>query len=304
MKKIKIAFSDEYILDLPEGHKFPISKYKLIPEILLREKLVGYDNIFAPKFADLSIVELTHSGEYLNKLVNLSLSDKEIRRIGFPQTKELIEREFMIAQGTTQGALFALEAGVSLNVAGGTHHAFADRGEGFCVLNDIAVAANYLLHRGYVNKILIVDLDVHQGNGTAKIFESTPEVFTFSIHGADNFPLRKEKSDLDIPLALGTDDKTYLKILSDNLPKLIDIVDPDFIFYLSGVDVLKNDRWGRMNLSLEGVSERDKFVISLANKRNIPIMISMGGGYSPNIDEIVQAHCETFRVAFEIFGNV
>ena len=188
-----------------------------------------------------------------------------------------------------------------MNVAGGTHHAFPDRAEGFCLLNDIAIASRYLLHSGKANKILVVDLDVHQGNGTARIFTNESGVFTFSMHGEHNYPLQKEKSDLDIPLKDGTDDCTYLKLLDTNLKRLFEKMQPDFIFFQSGVDVLKTDKLGRLGLSIEGCRRRDELVFSEAKKADIPIVASMGGGYSENIKDILEAHANTYRAAQSIF---
>ena len=299
--KIKIAYSKEYVLPLPPDHKFPIQKYRMIPERLLAEGTIIQENLFEPGPAERSIVELTHTKEYIDKLLTQMLTGREVRKIGFPQTKELVEREFIITNGTVKGALFALENGVALNVAGGTHHAYADSGEGFCLFNDVAVAANYLLHKNYAQRILVIDLDVHQGNGTAKIFENEPRVFTFSMHGASNYPLQKEKSDLDIPLKYKTNDEAYLKILYETLPQLIKSFKPDFLFYISGVDVLDSDKWGKLSMTIDGSGQRDRFVFETAKQNNLPIMVSMGGGYSPNIKEIVEAHCNTFRCAFNIY---
>jgi acetoin utilization deacetylase AcuC-like enzyme len=194
-----------------------------------------------------------------------------------------------------------LENGVSLNVAGGTHHAFADRGEGFCLLNDMAIAANYLLREKQSKKILIIDLDVHQGNGTAHLMQNEPRVFTFSMHGAANYPFHKETSDLDIPLADGTDGPTYLSILGDVLPKLFKDVKPDFVFYLSGVDILSTDKLGKLAVSLEDCKQRDRMVFQQAKSLDIPVVVALGGGYSPDIKVIVNAHCNTFRLAMDIF---
>lgn len=298
---LRIAFNDEYILKLPPGHKFPIEKYGLIPEQLISEGIINSQNLFSPSPADLSNLSLTHSDEYLHKLINLNLTDREIRKIGFPQSAELIEREFIITQGTIQGSLYALESGLAFNIAGGTHHAYSGSGEGFCLLNDAAVATNFLLNRNYVSRVLIIDLDVHQGNGTAKIFENIPEVFTFSMHGRDNYPLIKEKSDIDIPLLSGTDDHKYLSLLKKNLPVLIRDFKPDFMFYISGVDILESDRWGKLSVTKSGCMERDRLVFQAASNNNIPIMVSMGGGYSPDISDIVEAHCNTFRTGIDVF---
>jgi acetoin utilization deacetylase AcuC-like enzyme len=200
-----------------------------------------------------------------------------------------------------QCAFYAQEFGVALNVAGGTHHAYAFRGEGFCCTNDIAVAANYLLHHNIVHKILVVDLDVHQGNGTAHIFRQEPRVFTFSMHGAKNFPLRKEVSDLDIGLPDGTQDQVYLSILKKTLPILLEKVQPELVFYLSGVDVLASDKLGRLGLTPAGCRERDRFVLETCKKNKLPVAISMGGGYSESLAIIVEAHANTYRMAQEIF---
>jgi acetoin utilization deacetylase AcuC-like enzyme len=190
---------------------------------------------------------------------------------------------------------------VALNVAGGTHHAYANRGEGFCLLNDMAVAANYLLHQKQVKQILIIDLDVHQGNGTAKIFENNSNVFTFSMHGEHNYPFHKERSDLDIPLKDGTDTSTYLSMLKEELPKLIDKVKPDFAFFLSGVDILETDKFGKLKVTLQGCKQRDEIVFSLLHQHQIPVTVAMGGGYSPDVRTIVEAHCNTFKTAIDIY---
>ncbi len=298
---LKIAYSPIYRYELPEGHRFPMLKYELIAEQLLYEGTIDESSFFHPEPLEAHTALLTHTAEYWEKLHSLALSDREIRAIGFPITEKFIWRGRHIAQGTIQCALYALQHGCAMNIAGGTHHAFADRGEGFCCLNDQAVASNYLLNKSLVQKILIVDLDVHQGNGTASIFEHEPRVFTFSMHGERNYPLRKEKSDLDIGLPDGTDDTTYLNILSETLPRLLDQVKPDFIFYLSGVDVLETDKLGRLNLSRQGCLERDRLVFSLCQKHKIPVAASMGGGYSTRLADIVEAHANTFRAAQHIF---
>ena len=278
-------------------------KYELIPGQLLHEGTITSHNIFAPIPCDDEIILWTHSEEYLHKLKAQQLSASEQRRIGFPQSPELTERELIITQGTIDCCHYAVNCGVALNVAGGTHHAFADRGEGFCLLNDHAVAANYLLRKKLAKQILIIDLDVHQGNGTAKLFENEPRVFTFSMHGQHNYPFHKETSDLDIPLEDGINDTKYLTILSETLPKLINEVKPDFCFFQSGVDVLATDKFGKLKVSLQGCKQRDELVLSLAKKHSIPCVVSMGGGYSPDIKNIVEAHCNTFRTAFSIFGG-
>lgn len=298
---LKIAFSPIYKYQLPEGHRFPMIKYELVPEQLLYDGTVTASNFFHPEPLTEEQILLTHTREYWDKLQEQRLTAKEERAIGFPMRPELVWRGRHIAQGTIDCARYARRYGVSLNIAGGTHHAFADRGEGFCVFNDMAIAANYLLSTGEVDRVLIVDLDVHQGNGTAHIFRNKDCVYTFSMHGARNYPLRKEQSDLDIPLPDKTPDQPYLKILQETLPRLIDEVQPDLVFYLSGVDVLETDRLGRLSLSLQGCRERDRLVFTTCRKNGVPVAVSMGGGYSPRIAAIVDAHANTFRTAAEVF---
>jgi acetoin utilization deacetylase AcuC-like enzyme len=299
---LKIAFDSIYAHLLPEGHRFPMRKYELIPEQLLYEGDITTANIFSPAICLPEIVLLTHTREYLHKLMHQTLSAKEQRHIGFPQSPGLTKRELIITQGTIDCCLYAMQFGVALNVAGGTHHAFADRGEGFCLLNDFAVAANYLLQNKIVNKILVIDLDVHQGNGTAKLFENNAAVFTFSMHGRHNYPFHKERSDLDIPLEDGTNDATYLQLLREHLPCLIRDVQPDIAFFLSGVDILETDKFGKLKITLQGCRERDRIVFSELEKNSIPCAVAMGGGYSADIKIITAAHCHTFKMAKEIYS--
>ncbi len=276
-------------------------KYELIPGQLLHEGTITPENFITPQPCLEEIILWTHEKTYLEKLLHQTLTPSEQRKIGFPQSRELTERELIITQGTIDCCYSAIKNGIALNVAGGTHHAFADRGEGFCLLNDHSVAANYLLQKKLAKKILIIDLDVHQGNGTAKLFENEPKVFTFSMHGQHNYPFHKEKSDLDIPLADGINDNTYLDILSETLPKLFEQVKPDFCFFQSGVDILKTDKYGKLKVTLQGCKQRDRIVFSHAKRHCIPCVVSMGGGYSPDIRNIVEAHCNTFRTAFDIY---
>lgn len=298
---LKIAYDKIYQHPLPEGHRFPMLKYELIPEQLIYEGTITAANLFSPEPLDEATILVTHDAEYWRKLKNLTLTPKEIRATGFPLSAELVQREIMIAKGTIDCALYAQRFGVAMNVAGGTHHAFTNRGEGFCLLNDMAIAANYLLNNDLARSILIVDLDVHQGNGTAEIFQNESRVFTFSMHGANNYPLRKEKSDLDIGLPDKANDALFLSTLYDTLPRLIDNLEPDFIFYLSGVDILETDKLGRLGVSMEGCKLRDKFVFEQCLKNKIPVAVSMGGGYSPRIAHIIDAHANTFRLAQELF---
>jgi acetoin utilization deacetylase AcuC-like enzyme len=298
---LKIALSPIFAHPLPEGHRFPMEKYSLLPEQLLFEGTVTESNFFIPQPLDDELILTTHENSYLTRLKNLELSKAEIRAIGFPLSMPLIEREICIAGGSVQAARYAKEFGIGMNVAGGTHHAFSNRGEGFCILNDLAITANYLLKYKIARKVLILDLDVHQGNGTATLFCDNPLVFTFSMHGEKNYPHRKESSDLDIGLADGTDDATYMSILDLNLKRIMDLEQPDFILYQSGVDVLETDQLGRLSLTLAGVHARDQLVLSTARAQGIPIMCCMGGGYSKRIRDIVDAHAQVFRLAQDLF---
>lgn len=298
---LPIAFHPIYKHPLPDGHRFPMLKYELLPQQLLHEGIVTESDFFAPEIIDLKYVLAVHDKVYVNDLLNLTLDPKAARKIGFPLSAELVERELRIANGTVLGCEKAFETGVAFNIAGGTHHAFSNRGEAFCMLNDQAIAAKYLMDKKLASKILIIDLDVHQGNGTAELFQNNPNVFTFSVHGKTNYPFKKENSDLDIPLADGTSDYEYLKIISEFVPKLIEQVKPDFIFYLSGVDILETDKLGKLSCTVEGCKKRDEIVFSNCKKFEIPVQVSMGGGYSPEIKTIIDAHTNTYRVASELY---
>jgi acetoin utilization deacetylase AcuC-like enzyme len=296
----KIAWHPVYIYPVPENHRFPMEKYELLPQQLVRNGIVTQDYFFEPS-EDLKYDFSIHDSEYLKRLFTQNLTKKEERASGFKQSKTLADREIRITNGTIEGSVSALENGVSFNIAGGTHHAFKDRPEGFSLINDQAVASMHLLNQNLATKILIVDLDVHHGNGTASIFEKEPRVFTFSMHGAKNYPFHKPKSDLDIPLEDGTNDKEYLDTLFKTLPRLIDEQKPDFAFFLAGVDILKEDKLGRLSCTLDGCKKRDEFVFQQLKDHQIPVMVTMGGGYSPDIKLILEAHCNTFRAAVDLF---
>jgi acetoin utilization deacetylase AcuC-like enzyme len=298
---LKIAHRNIYAYPLPEGHRFPMLKYELLPEQLLYEGTCNQANFFEPENAKEVDIAAVHTKEYIHALKQLTLDKKAIRKIGFPLSKELVNREEIITDGSIKASDFALQFGVAMNVAGGTHHAYTNRGEAFCLYNDQAIAARYLQRQKNINNILIVDLDVHQGNGTAEIFQHDSSVFTFSMHGASNYPFHKEQSDLDIPLPNGTDDTKYLNTLKNTLPRLINEIQPDFVFYLCGVDILESDKLGKLSCSLKGCAERDRYVLQICKDNRIPVMCSMGGGYSPEIKTIVEAHANTFRIAQEIF---
>ena len=298
---LKIAHHSIYRHPLPESHRFPMEKYDLLPRQLIHEGTCTQDNFFSPTLPKDSDILACHDTGYYQNLIQLQLKPSEIRKIGFPLSSELVQRERIIADGTIKGCHFALKHGIAMNIAGGTHHAYSNRGEAFCMLNDQAIGARYLINKGLAQKILIVDLDVHQGNGTAEIFQNDEAIFTFSMHGRGNYPFKKETSDLDIPLEKGTTDKEYLSQLKRTLPKLLETVQPDFIFYLCGVDILSTDKLGTLGMTLEGCKERDRFVLKSCFENKIPIQCSMGGGYSPEIKTIIEAHANTFRLAQEIF---
>ncbi len=298
---LKIAHHVIYNHPLKEGHRFPMEKYDLLPQQLIYEGTCAEDNFFEPEIPNNKHFFTVHEPEYFFDLLNITLDQKAARRIGFPLSEVLIEREMIIADGTMKASEFALKHGIAMNIAGGTHHAFTNKGEAFCMLNDQAIGAKYLQNKGLVKKALIVDLDVHQGNGTAEIFKNDDSVFTFSMHGKSNYPFVKEQSDLDIALENETKDDEYLTILKETLPKLINQEKPDFIYYLCGVDVLETDKLGKLSLTIEGCAARDRFVLQTCFDQKIPVMCSMGGGYSKDVNIVVEAHANTFRLAQEIY---
>ena len=275
-----------------------MQKYALLPQQLLHEGIAEPADFHTPSKVSLETLCLAHTPDYVHKFVHLQLSHKEALPIGFVQNQQLVDRELTLVQGTIEAALWALRAAeVGFNIAGGTHHAFSDRGEGFCMLNDQAVAAAYLLAHTAVRKVLIIDLDVHQGNGTAEIFRHDPRVFTFSMHAEGNYPFVKEQSDRDIALPTGTTDAAYLSVLTSVLPEIITAHQPDFVFYQSGVDVLSSDKLGKLSLSVQGCADRDRFVFSLCRQYHLPVQCSMGGGYSPQLSAILRAHTNTFMMS-------
>lgn len=295
----QLAWSDRYLYYLPEGHRFPITKYELVKQQLLHEGTIEEDHLYDAGLVEEEIILRTHTEDYWQRLKALELSRAEVRKIGLPITEISVNRARNSVAGTVTSAYNALRSGVGMNLAGGTHHAYADHGEGFCALNDIAIAANELLHEKIIKQVLIIDLDVHQGNGTATIFQDEPRVFTFSMHGEKNYPLKKEKSDLDIPLPQGTRDQEYLENVKSHVPRLLEEVRPDIVFYQSGVDILHNDKLGRLSVSKEGCKNRDELVIDYVQNADIPLVITMGGGYSDTLKDLVEAHCNTFRTAID-----
>ena len=298
---LKIAFDPIYKHPLKVGHRFPMEKYELLSQQLLRKSICSPSNFFSPKPIEKHLVLSTHCETYYDRLVNLSLEKLDQRHIGFPLTEDLVRRERTIAQGTIQNTHYALEYGISMNIAGGTHHAYKTKPGAFCMLNDQAIAANYLIDHKLAQKVMIIDLDVHQGDGTASIFENQDSVFTVSFHGQKNYPFKKQISDFDLALEDNTTDEVYLNALKNHIPVLIDSFDPDFIFYLAGVDVLNSDKLGRLGLSMAGCKARDRFILELCRNNNIPVQVSMGGGYSIHLKDIIDAHSNTFDLAQEIF---
>ena len=286
---------------LPENHRFPMEKYELIPQQLLHEGLVEKESFFSPNVAKDFWIEKAHDKEYISKLNHLTLSKSEIRKTGFPLSKELVNREYIITQGTLDCVDFAIKYGASANIAGGTHHAFRNRGEGFCLFNDVAIGSYYALEKYQMQSILVLDLDVHQGNGTASILKDNDKVFTFSMHGEKNYPFHKENSNLDIPIKDGINGKEYLKKLKENLDFLSDELSPDIIFYISGVDILDTDKLGRLAVKREDCKKRDEMVFEFSKKCKAPIVTVMGGGYSEKIYDIVEAHCNTFKSMLSLF---
>lgn len=295
----KVAWHPIYVHDVPENHRFPMEKYELLPLQLKHRGIVSDDDFFTPS-PGLKYDYNIHCSDYLSRLNNCELSKKEERASGFKQSKTLVEREYRITNGTIECAEYAMKLGAAFNIAGGTHHAFSNAPEGFCLLNDQAIASMHLIKNYNIKSILIVDLDVHQGNGTAEIMQTTKEVFTLSFHGKNNYPHKKQQSNLDIEFEDNTDDKIYLSQLITILPGIINKLCPEFIFYQAGVDVLATDKLGKLALSQEGCKIRDEIVYQEAFKRNIPIVTTMGGGYSTNIKDIIDAHTNTFKVAQDV----
>ena len=297
-----LFYSPYYYADIGEGHVFPIRKFELVRDRLLAEGTLRPEEIFEPQPASVADVCLVHTEDYVARLINGELTAKEIRRLGLPWSKSLVRRSFLATSGTISAARHALESGgVASNLAGGTHHAFPDRGEGFCVLNDVAVAIRVLQRERLAERFLIVDCDVHQGNGTAFIFRDDQLIFTFSMHGAKNYPLHKEKSSLDIELADGCADAEFLEILEEALPRIFSLHNPDIVFYLGGADPFAKDKLGRLNLTIEGLKRRDEAVLQFARERHTPIVTTMSGGYALDINDTVEIHANTIRAVKKVF---
>lgn len=302
MNCFRIFYSPYYYADIGENHVFPIKKFELVRDKLLKEKTLTCSEIVEPQPAKVADVLLVHTEDYITRLRNGTLTDREIRRLGLPWSKSLVRRSFLAVSGTINAARHALQSGVASNLAGGTHHSFPDRGEGFCVLNDVAIAIEVLRKENAARRFLIVDCDVHQGNGTAFIYKTDANVFTFSMHGAKNYPLFKETSTLDIELPDGTGDEEFLEILNENLPRIFRH-EPDLVFYLGGADPFEGDKLGRLKLTLNGLRQRDEAVLRFARDKQIPIVTVMSGGYAADINDTVEIHCNTIRAVKEVFAD-
>jgi acetoin utilization deacetylase AcuC-like enzyme len=294
---VRIFYTPRYYAEIGKGHIFPIRKFELVREKLLAEGTLRPDEVFEPEAASLEDVLLVHTEDYVSRLCNGELTPKEIRRLGLPWSESLVRRSFYAVGGTLAATSASLADGYSSNLAGGTHHAFADRGEGFCVLNDVAIA---IRARKLIQRAGIVDCDVHQGNGTATIFNGDADTFTFSMHGANNYPLFKATSTLDVELRDGTSDAEYLETLATHLPRVFES-DPEIIFYLAGADPYEQDKLGRLALTIDGLRERDACVLRGCYEREVPIVTVMSGGYGKDIDDTIEIHCNTIRMVKEIF---
>ena len=300
---VKLFYADEFVLPLPDGHRFPMEKYSRLRARLQASGAFAPAAFVVPPAATDEEIRRTHCPDYLRRVAEGRLSDGELRRIGFPWSPGMVERSRRSAGGTLAACRAALDTGVAANLAGGTHHAFRDRGEGFCVFNDAAVAARGMQAEGRAERVLVIDCDVHQGNGTAAIFAADPTVFTLSIHGARNFPFEKETSDLDVELADGTGDDAYLSALAQALESIFGCFSPDLAIYLAGADPFEDDRFGRLKLSKDGLRQRDEFVLNACRRRRLPVAIAMAGGYARNIDDTVDIHAATILTASTLYPS-
>jgi acetoin utilization deacetylase AcuC-like enzyme len=299
---VKAYYCDEFVLPLPEGHRFPMAKYRLLRERMITDGVIDTADLHEALPAPWTDLALVHTAEYLTNVERGTVPRETQRRIGFPWSPQMVERARRSVGATIQASRAALEDGVAANLAGGTHHAFSDRGEGFCVFNDVAVAARVLLRDRAIGRAAVVDCDVHQGNGTAAIFAGDERVFTFSMHGANNFPFRKETSDLDVMLDDGVGDDEYLALLGRHLPVVLDRARPDVVFYVSGADPYQGDRLGRLALTIDGLRVRDATVFDTCRSHGVPVVVTMGGGYAADLEAIVTIHANTLREAVRSLG--
>lgn len=301
---MKVFYHDLFTFPLPEKHRFPVEKYARLREAILADKIVPPENLLVSDPATDEQLSLAHDRDYIDKMKHGRLGENEIRKIGFPWSPQLVERARRSVGSTISACRAALADGIAVNLAGGTHHAYRDRGEGFCIFNDAVVAARLMQSEGRAKRIVILDCDVHQGNGTANILANDSTIFTFSIHGANNYPFAKEESDLDIPLPDGVGDKEYLAALSEGLNNAIKTIDADLVIYLAGADAFVDDRLGRLSLTKEGLATRDEILLSYCRAAGLPVAIVMGGGYAPEIQDIVDIHLSTVRIATAMYEKV
>ncbi len=297
---MQVFYTPGYYADIGQGHIFPIRKFELVRDKLLAEGTLHPEEIVEPDPAPLEDVLLVHTEDYVSRLRNGDLTPKEVRRLGLPWSESLVRRSFYAVGGTLAAAAASLTDGYSSNLAGGTHHSFSNHGEGFCVLNDVAIAIRAMRVRKLIKRAAIVDCDVHQGNGTATIFAGDADTFTFSMHGANNYPLFKAHSTLDVELPDETSDAAYMETLARYLPHVFQS-DPDIVFYLAGADPYRGDKLGRLALSIDGLRERDALVLRECYEREIPIVTVMSGGYGKDINDTIEIHCNTIRMVKEIF---
>jgi len=294
---VKVFYSDHFVLPLPEGHRFPMAKYSMLRERVAADDICGPGELRTPRAVTDEEILRAHAPGYLERVVSGALTDKEIRRIGFPWSKRMVERSRRASGGTLGACLAALEEGLAANLAGGTHHAFSDRGEGYCVFNDSAIAARAVQAAGLAARVVVIDTDVHQGNGTAEILRGDATVFTYSIHGAKNFPFHKEESDLDAPLPDGADDSEFLNTLERGLDAALEAADADLAIYLAGADPFEGDRLGRLSITKAGLAERDRLVLEACRDRGIPVAVTMAGGYARNVEDTVDVHFQSITRA-------
>jgi acetoin utilization deacetylase AcuC-like enzyme len=294
---VRVSYCEAYYVELPPRHPFPMGKFPALHRLLLAEGVVRREDVVPPREADWSDLLLVHTPDYLDRLASGTLSRHEERRMGLPWSPALVRRSRHAVQGTVNAALMALHDGIAGNLAGGTHHAMPGHAEGFCVLNDVAVAIRVLSLARWVRRVLIVDLDVHQGNGNAAFFADDPEVYTLSVHGANNYPFRKPPSDLDVALPDGTGDEAYLSALQRYLPQALDAAQPDLVFYLGGIDVLDGDRFGRLALTREGLAGRDRYVIETVRGAGLPLVLLPSGGYAATPEATADLHAVMYREA-------
>jgi acetoin utilization deacetylase AcuC-like enzyme len=300
---MKIFYSDHFVLPLQEGHRFPMSKYSLLRERVAADGICGPGELRTPRAVTDEEILRAHAPGYLGRVVSGSLTDKEIRRIGFPWSERMVERSRRASGGTLGACLASLEEGFAANLAGGTHHAFSDKGEGYCVFNDSAIAARAVQAAGLVERVVVIDTDVHQGNGTAQILRGDATVFTYSIHGAKNFPFHKEESDLDAPLPDGADDTEFLTTLERGLETALDAADADLAIYLAGADPFEGDRLGRLSVTKAGLAERDRMILETCRDRGVPIALTMAGGYARNVEDTVDVHFQSIKRAAGMLGT-